>query len=132
MPTLEEIERQLDELSAQRKELNRQKKLAEKGDVVQFSQSVVEYITNNGYDPREVASEIRRVTGPKRKVSSDSWALISNPELSYSRGPIPGWLQDEMNDIGLDFSSPSDRKKFRDDFMFKVGVNQEAEEDSAE
>lgn len=124
--SLEEIQQQLEEIEANKAELERAlsaRREAEKYGVVQ---EVKDLIAERGYDLDEI---IPLVTGRRRRVRgaaarSSGGSLVykryvdpENPENVYVRGVLPGWMKQKMQEQGYDPSVKADRESFKENYL---------------
>lgn len=64
-----------------------------------------------------------RLTGGRGRGVSTSgteyptWVLKSDPSLTYVRGRLPNWMQEQMGGLGLDPKSREDRERFKQEHM---------------
>lgn len=45
------------------------------------------------------------------------FAVKSDPNLTYIRGPVPGWMKEKMAAIGLDPADKGDRERYKSEYM---------------
>lgn len=80
---------------------------------------------DNDIDPAEVAAALKPPTNDKRTRRASGtdtrvfpiYCLKSDPQRTYMRGVLPGWLKDAIMAAGLDPAKKEDRERFRADHM---------------
>jgi hypothetical protein len=80
-------------------------------------------LTEEGFDFAEICGKSEGKKGRRTSGSQSSAALVykGDPNLSYIRGPIPGWMTEKMSELGLDSSSKEDRDRFKAEHMERRG-----------
>jgi DNA-binding protein H-NS len=117
--SVDEIQRQLQELAQNRADLEHA--LAQRQQQVKhdLAQEVKDLIQEKGYDVSEILSLIgprrRRSTGAKKGGVRQYTKYVDpdNPKNVYVRGVIPGWMKQKMQDQGYDPASKDDREAFK-------------------
>ncbi len=120
--SVEEIKRQLDETENRQAELNRILKKRRKEAKVDVIRQIRKIIEDNGYEYGEILPLIQP-KNRREKQQSDSdrsenhpsryYVDPENPNNTYVRGVLPGWMKKKMQELGYDPSSKDDRIAFK-------------------
>jgi hypothetical protein len=102
--TYGEIQEHLSELDRQRAELKEKAREMHFGAVREMANNVVKYIEENGFEVKEILHRIQS----DRSTPVTTYYNPDNPEETYSKGPLAGWIKEKMVEAGLD---PADRKQ---------------------
>lgn len=99
----------------------------------QVAQQVRDLILENGYDLNEIVPLIsaRRRRGPAAKpktkkvvnTNKTSYTRYVDPQdakRSYTRGVLPGWMKQRMQEQGYDPTSKQDRDTFKTKYLTRV------------
>lgn len=118
---IEELEQQLQQLREQEKEIEAILIQKQREMQRQVAQEIKEDIIRRGYDVKDILQIFPRVrrSGAKkrtRKVTKRQYTTYvdpDNPDNTYSRGVLPGWMRQKMQDQGYDPASKEDREAFK-------------------
>ena len=124
----EEIEAQLQQLALNKRALEKaleRKKSRRKTDL---AAKVRDMIVAEGYEVDEILELVdkkKRGGGAADKAPGTHKAYVDpeNPENSYSRGVLPGWMKARMQANGLDPANKADRDTFKARFLKAVVRN---------
>jgi hypothetical protein len=117
---MKEIIERLNEIDAEKAEL--EAALAQAKVEMKFSivEQIRDLLEENGY----TADEILPLVAPPEPVKParvfSTWALKSDPSVTYTRGVWPDKLKDAMAAVGLDPRMGADRITFKDAYMVQV------------
>ena len=120
----EEIRRQLEEIEQNKTELERALTVRRQEEKQGVVQQIRDLILSNGYELDEIvpliATSRRRrggaSTAPRAAASGRDYTRYvdpDNPENTYVRGVLPGWMKQKMLDQGYDPSLKKDRETFK-------------------
>jgi len=120
---VEELEKQIQQMDQHRAELEQALEQRQQQAMYELAQEVKDIIVDRGYDVQEIISLIgvrkRPAVRKRRAQGQDSerqYTKYVDPEDSnniYSRGVLPGWMKQKMQDQGYDPSVKSDREAFK-------------------
>lgn len=121
----EEIEEQLQQLAQNKRALEKaleRKKSRRKTDL---AVKVREMILAEGFEVDEILELVdkkKRGAGGGEKPAGSYRAYVDpdNPNNSYSRGVLPGWMKARMEANGLDPANKADREAFKARFLRAV------------
>lgn len=68
----------------------------------------------------ETKPKKRSKSGPATAKNYAVFALKEDPSLTYTRGPIPSWMREKMEALGLDSTSKEDRERFKTEQMMQL------------
>ncbi|MBK1645975.1 hypothetical protein CKO25_15220 [Thiocapsa imhoffii] len=114
--SLDELQKQAEEIAYQQSviaQLLVKKREEGRGD---FIRELRDLILERGYDLEDIAS---RLTRGARKTTSNNpvdkrrYVDPNDHERFYIRGPLPGWLKEQMQANGYDPASKEDRDRFK-------------------
>jgi DNA-binding protein H-NS len=112
----QEIQEQLAQVEADKKALEAALKKQRAAELSGFAKEIKDQITDRGYTVDEVFSALskgrRKSAGKSRSGNYPQYVDPDNPENTYSRGPVPAWMKEQMIASGYD---PAD-KEHRDQF----------------
>jgi len=121
--SLDEIKQQLKDLAQNRSDLEQallQRQQQVKLDLVQ---KIKDLIQDEGFDINEIMS----LFGPRRKRAAGTrtgglrqykrYIDPDNPENTYVRGVLPGWMKQKMQEQGYDSNSKEDRETFKASYL---------------
>lgn len=113
---------ELRSIEERRAELEQAAAIAKKEALSGIVEIIRKYISDNGYTLDEIVSlltsKTKRTrakpasTGPKTVYTSKQ-----DPTKTYHRGPLPGWLKDEMILAGLDPDDKDARETYKTQHM---------------
>jgi DNA-binding protein H-NS len=122
--SLDEIHEQLAKVEAEKKALELALEERRVMELEEFANAIREQIADRGYTIDQVlalltkgrrkAASGRRPTGYARYVDPD------NPERGYSRGPLPAWLREKMEEQGYDPADKAQREEFKANYLKQV------------
>jgi len=117
---IEEIQQQLEKLNQNRSELEQalvQRHQQAKLDLVQ---EIKDLIQNKRFESDEIVPLLGPRGPRRRRTKTDDgqrqytkYVDPDNPENTYVRGVIPGWMKQKMQDQGYDPGSKLDREAFK-------------------
>lgn len=124
------IKQRLQELERDRQELEYQLALQHKAQRKGYVESLRQDIRANGYEVEEIAVALLPKGFIPRELWSKDKAAISkpsasgaryvdpnNPQHTYVRGVLPGWMKQQMLDNGLNPDIKDDRKRFKQEHL---------------
>ena len=114
--TLEQLQQRLSELETEWNEI--EAAIAEKleDDKQQLAEEIAQQIKDAGHELAEIISLIspRRRRGKAAVTPSyTTYVDPDNPDNTYVRGALPGWLKDKMRAAGFDPGEKEDRETFK-------------------
>ncbi len=121
--SVDEIQQRLKMLAQNRTELEQalvQRHQQAKLDLVQ---QIKDLIQDQGFEVTEVISLLgpkrRRMAGTKMGGLQQYTKYVDpdNPENTYVRGVLPGWMKQKMQDQGYDPNSKRDREAFKANYL---------------
>lgn len=116
-PTLEQLQQRLAELETEWNEIetNIAAKLEE--DKQQLADEIAKQIKDAGHELAEIISLInpRKRRGTKAAITSSYTTYVDpdNPDNTYVRGVLPGWLKEKMRAAGFDPGDKEDRETYK-------------------
>lgn len=121
--SVDEIQQQLKDLAQNRTDLEQalvQRQQQAKLDLVQQIKDLIE-------EPGFEITEIIPLLGPRRRRMAGTktgglrqytkYVDPDNPENTYVRGVLPGWMKQKMQDQGYDPNSKPDREAFKAKYL---------------
>ncbi|MBK1647835.1 H-NS histone family protein [Rhabdochromatium marinum] len=114
-----ELNEKLQTLEAEQKEVKRA--LASKRDkrkaelIAEFKQKFIA----EGFTVAEMVDTFagRRSRKPYTERSYSRYIDKADPDRTYARGPLPGWMKERMITVGLDPNDKGDRERYKQDYM---------------
>jgi len=122
--SVDEIQQQLRELAQNRSDLEHALVQRQQQAKVDLVQKIKDLIEEQGFEPAEICSLIptsrrKRMAGTKtgglRRYTK--YVDPENPENTYVRGVLPGWMKQKMQDQGYDPNSKPDREAFKANYL---------------
>ncbi len=121
----EEIKAQLQHLEANKRSLEKaleKQKTRQKSDL---AGKIRDQILAEGFDVDEILELVdrkKRAGGGAEKPAGSYKTYVDpeNPQNSYSRGVLPGWMKNRMQEAGLDPSNKADRDAFKARYLKPV------------
>lgn len=119
------IKQRLQELERDRLELEYQLALQHKAQKKGYIESLRQDIRANGYEVEEIAvallpkgfiSKERTVTS-KPAPTGARYVDPNNPQHTYIRGVLPGWMKQQMLENGFNPDIKDDRKRFKHEYL---------------
>jgi DNA-binding protein H-NS len=114
-PTLEQLQQRLADLETEWNEV--EAAIAEKleEDKKQLAEEITQKIKDAGHELGEMIGLIspRRRRGSTAINSYTTYVDPDNPNNTYVRGVLPGWLKNKMRVTGFDPSKKEDRETFK-------------------
>ena len=117
---MKEIIERLNEIDAEKAELEAalaQAKVEMKGSIVE---QIRDLLAENGYTADEILPLVAPAEPAKPARVFTTWALKSDPSVTYTRGVLPDKLKNAMAAVGLDPRMGADRITFKDAYMVQV------------
>jgi DNA-binding protein H-NS len=118
--SVDEIERQLAQLTQQRRELENALEQRRHQGKYELAEQIKMMIAERGYAPADITSLLG---GRKRRGGAAAKAGVGrqytayrdpdDPSHVYVRGVLPGWMKAKMQEHGYDPSSKTDREAFK-------------------
>jgi DNA-binding protein H-NS len=119
--SLEEIQEQLNQIDQNRADLEKALEDRQQQAKYDLAQEIKELIAERGYDPSEIVPLLgarkRRAAAKRGGRQYTRYVDPENSENVYSRGVIPGWMKQKMEDQGYDPSSKDDREAFKANYL---------------
>lgn len=119
-----EIQAELQQLEASKRSLEKaleKQKTRRKSDL---AAKVRDLILAEGFDVEEILEQVdkKKRAGAAEKAGGSGKVYVDpdNPDNSYSRGVLPGWMKARMQAAGLDPSNKGDRDTFKARFLKAV------------
>jgi len=117
--SLDEIRQQLKDLARNRSDLEQALVQRHQQAKLEMIQKVKDLVQDGGFDFNEIMSLLgprrKRAAGPKtgglRRYKK--YVDPDNPENTYVRGVLPGWMKQKMQEQGYDSNSKEDRETFK-------------------
>jgi len=120
---VEELENKIRQMDQDRAALEQALEQRQQQAMYDFALEIKDMIIGRGYDVQEMLSLIggrKRTGGKKRRAPSQDterqytkYVDPDNPENTYSRGVLPGWMKQKMQEQGYDPSVKEDRDAFK-------------------
>ncbi len=117
----EKIRQELEQLERQREELQRALEQKRQQAKRELAERIKEMIITAGYDLNDICPLVvgsRRYRTAKRSLSREKrhyrkFADPKHPERVYSRGPLPWWMREMMQEKGYDVNDKAAREAFK-------------------
>ncbi|CAK0750772.1 DNA-binding protein H-NS [Gammaproteobacteria bacterium] len=115
-----ELRQQLILLKQQQAEIARAFDERLKAESKDFAEGIRKSILEAGYDVQDIMKHLVKLKVAKPHKEGTRYALISNPEQTYVRGPLPFWMKKSMDKAGLDWNMKADCERFKNEYMTRV------------
>lgn len=121
---LDELEQEIQQMDQHRAELEKALEQRLQQAKYELAQEIKDLIVERGHDVQEIVSLIggrkRPGAAKKRRVAEEGggrqytkYVDPDDPENTYSRGVLPAWMKQKMQDAGYDSSVKEDRDAFK-------------------
>ena len=117
---MKELIERLNEIDAEKAELEAalaQAKVEMKSSIVE---QIREMLAENGFTADEILPLLSPAEPAKPARNFPTWALKSDPSVTYTRGVLSEKLKSAMAAVGLDPRMGEDRTKFKNEYMVQV------------
>ena len=122
--SVDDIQQQIREMDESRASLERALEQRVQQAKYDLAQQIKDMIADHGYEVSEI---VPLLEGRRRRASSGDSGKGSrqytryvdpdDPSNVYSRGVLPGWMKQKMQDQGYDPSSKTDRDAFKANYL---------------
>lgn len=115
--TLEQLQQRLAELETEWNETETAIAAKLEEDKKQLAEEIAQRIKDAGHEFAEIISLInpRKRRGNKAAITPSYTTYVDpdNPDNTYVRGVLPGWLKDKMRAAGFDPGDKEDRETYK-------------------
>ena len=115
--TLEQLQQRLAELETEWNEIETAIAAKLEEDKKQLAEEIAQRIKDAGHEFAEIISLInpRKRRGNKAAITPSYTTYVDpdNPDNTYVRGVLPGWLKDKMRAAGFDPGDKEDRETYK-------------------
>ena len=122
--SINQIQDKLAQIEIDKKELDSALQRRRSSERADFANEIRDKITERGYSVDEVFALLnkgrRKASSTRRSAEYARYVDPDNPEHSYSRGPLPSWLQEKMTATGYDPADKAQREEFKSTHLKRV------------